>query len=117
MTNTERYHHYPLVPFTVGLFTKNFKCRLEIENKKSINFLDITTSPSDDKRTFKIFHKPTHIDVTIHNTSIYPKTHKLAACMSMIHKLVNVPMNDTNFYTESNRIITITYNNGFKTHR
>lgn len=95
---------------------KNIKFTLEIENNKSINFLDLTITRSQNKHIFKIYHKPTHTDITINKSSTHPGTHKLAAYRSLIYRLVSIPMKKTDFEIELDRIKTIAINNGFKSH-
>lgn len=91
----------------------NIKFTIEKEINSSINFLDITIKKSENKHDFSIYHKPTHTDTTIHNTSCHPIQHKLASFFSMIHRLVTLPLNKTNFQTELNIIKQIAINNGY----
>jgi hypothetical protein len=41
---------------------------------------------------FEIFRKPTHTDLVIDGTSYHPPTHKNAAILSMIHRLISLPL-------------------------
>lgn len=93
----------------------NIKFTIEIENNNSINFLDLTISRKENKHVFSIFHKPTHTDTTIHKSSCHPTQHKHAAFYSMIHRLITVPMINTNFQKELNIIKQIAINNGYTT--
>lgn len=85
----------------------------EIEQNNSIHFLDLTIEKINNKLDFSIFHKPTHTDLTIHNSSHHPLQHKLAAYHCYIHRLINIPMNPTNFTKELNIIKQIAFNNGY----
>ena len=67
----------------------------------------------NNKLSFKIFHKPTHTDVTIHSTSNHPYAQKLATFRSYIHRLVTVPLSPENYNIELNIIKQIAVNNGY----
>ena len=92
---------------------KNIQFTLEVETNNSINFLDLKITREENKHKFAIFHKPSHTDITIHNTSLHPHPQKLAAYHSMIHRLVNVPMSKEDFEKELNIIKQIAINNGY----
>ncbi|KAJ4433893.1 hypothetical protein ANN_16206 [Periplaneta americana] len=83
---------------------------LEIENNKSINFLDITITKVDNKNTFKVYRKPT---THIHNTSNHPTQHRQAAFRTMVHRLLNIPMNQQDYNEELNTIKYISQENGY----
>jgi chromosome segregation and condensation protein ScpB len=54
------------------------------------------------------------MDVTINYTSCHLKGHKLAAYKSWIHKLLMLPLNQSNKKKEMNTIMNIALNNGCK---
>ncbi|KAL3283515.1 hypothetical protein HHI36_006654 [Cryptolaemus montrouzieri] len=85
----------------------------EIEQNNSINFLDLTITRSNNKHQFLIYHKPSHTDITIHYTSAHPYQHKVAAFNSYIHRLLNTPMSNDNYFKELNLIKQIAINNGY----
>lgn len=87
---------------------------MELEDNNSINFLDLTITKCNNKLNFAIFHKPTHTDMVIHNTSTHPYSHKLAAFHSYIHRLFSIPLSDSNFQSELNIIKQIASNNGYQ---
>lgn len=89
------------------------KFTLESENNNSINFLDLTIIRTNNNLEFSIYHKPSHTDLTINNKSYHPIQHKLAAYNSMVHRLINVPMSQTNFNKELNLIKQIASNNNY----
>ena len=89
------------------------KFTVEEEVESSINFLDLTITRTLNKHRFSIYHKPSHTDITIHNTSHHPVQHKLAAYHSMIHRLTNVPLSENAFQEELNIIKQIAINNGY----
>lgn len=86
---------------------------IEIGNNATLNFLDLTLSITNNKIEFNIYRKPTYTDTVIHNTSNHPISQKHSAFHSMIHRLVNVPMSDNNFFTELSIIKQIAVNNGY----
>lgn len=91
----------------------NIEFSIEIEQDKSINFLDITITRLQNKHEFSIFRKPSHTDTTIHSSSIHPYQQKVAAYNSMIHRLLHIPLSETNFARELNIIKQVAYNNGY----
>lgn len=92
---------------------KNIKFTLEIEQENTINYLDLKITRDNNRHRFAIYHKPTHTDMTIHNTSSHPQSHKLAAYRSMVHILLKVPMSVADYEEELKRIKTVARNNGF----
>jgi hypothetical protein len=62
----------------------------------------------------ELYRKPTAMDVTINNTPYNPKEHKLAANKNWIHRLLKLPLNESNKRKEPNTIINIALNNGHK---
>ncbi|CAG9834017.1 unnamed protein product, partial [Diabrotica balteata] len=61
--------------------------KIETEQNQSIIFLDLKIIRLKNKHEFSVFHKPTHTDTTIHNSSSHPTQHKLVAYHSMLHRL------------------------------
>lgn len=95
----------------------NINFTIERESERQINFLDLTLIRTiDNNFEFKIFHKPSHTDMIIHETSAHPHSHKLAAFHSYIHRLFSVPLSDENFQKELNIIKQIAVNNGYQVH-
>lgn len=102
------------VNFINGIHPKiHFTMEMEEDNK--INFLDLTLNKVNGKHDFSIFRKPSHTDTVIHNRSLHPYQHKLAAFHSMVHRLISVEQTEENFNKELNIIRQIATNNGYKT--
>ncbi|CAG9828424.1 unnamed protein product [Diabrotica balteata] len=79
-------------------FLSHIEFTRETEQNQSINFLDIKIIRLKNKHDFSIFHKPTHTDTTIHNSSSHT---------------TQIPMSNYNFETELNIIKQIAVNNGY----
>lgn len=92
----------------------NIKFTIEREIDNSIDFLDLTIKKENNKHNFSIFHKPTHTDTTIHNSSNHPIQHKMAAFYSMIYRLISIPLQPIDFQKELNLIKQIATNNGYQ---
>lgn len=73
------------------------KFTLEVEQSNRINFLDLTLEKAKNKLEFSIYRKPTTSTQTIHSTSFHPYSHKMAAYNSMVHRLLSVPLSDSNY--------------------
>ena len=93
---------------------KNIKFTIELEQDHTINFLDLKITNKNNKHDFAIFHKPSYTDITIHNSSNHPFSHKVSAYYSFIHRLINIPLSSDNFNKELNIIKQIALNNGYK---
>ena len=88
---------------------------MELESDEAINFLDLTIRKNS--LAFKIYHKPTHTDMLIHNSSMHPYVHKLAAFHSYIHRLVSTPLSTEDFQCELKFIKQLAVNNVGKLNR
>lgn len=91
----------------------NINFTVETEKDGKINFLDLTLSHNETSISFDIYRKPTFTDITISNQSFSPKSHKLAAYNSMIHRALSIPLSEEQLKIELNTIIKIGYNNGY----
>jgi len=94
---------HPKIQFTV-----------EVETNMVLNFLDLAIERSSEGRiSFSIYRKPTQTDHCIPSDSFNPRTHKMAAFRSFIHRLYSVPMSTVNFYKEVDIILQIAFVNGY----
>lgn len=94
-------------------FYPTIKFTYEIESNSKLPFLDILVmrNPNSKKLNFDIYRKPTHTKRFILNDSHHPPTQKRAAFNSMIHRLLNTPLNQENYNKELSHIKdTATYN-------
>jgi len=84
------------------------------EQKRSINFLDITITNKCNNHTFKIFHKPAQSDLIIPQNSNHPWNQKMSTFHSMINRLIRIPMNKHDYENELKRIKYLATRNGYK---
>lgn len=89
------------------------KFTLEIEENKTIHFLDLSIMNIDNEHKFNIYRKKTHTDHTIDNSSNHPHNHKYAAYTHMINRLNNIPMSSQNYQDQLKTIQYIAKKNGF----
>ena len=82
----------------------NIQFTLEIEENNRINFMDLSIQKINNRLQFGIYHKPTHTDMLIHNSSMHPYSHKLAAFRCYVHMLLSVPMSKMQYENEVNII-------------
>lgn len=80
----------------------------------SINFLDLSITLFEGKHEFEIFRKPTYTDITIDGSSYCPPSHKHAAFLHMIHRLVSIPLKPEAFQKEVDTIKLIAETNHVK---
>ena len=86
---------------------------MELQTENSLNYLDLTLTNCNNKIDFNIFHKPTHTDMVIHNSSAHPFPQKLASFRCYIHRLLMIPLKQDDFQKELNFIKQIAVNNGY----
>lgn len=89
------------------------KFKLEKEQDKSLNFLDLTITRTSNRHTFQIYRKPTHTDTVIPQSSCHPWQHKLAAFYCYIHRLLTVPLSLNDYQKELSIIYQIAITNGY----
>lgn len=78
----------------------NLQFTLEIGSNNILNFLDLKIMICDNKFKFGIHRKPTYTDNMIHTSSNHHISHKMSAFHSMLHRLLNIPLEDDEFYSE-----------------
>ena len=84
-------------------FYPSIKFTLEIGGS-TINFLDINITVNNHKHVFQIFRKPTHTDLVINGSSYHPPSHKHSAILSMIHRMISLPLLPDAIAKETNLI-------------
>lgn len=95
-------------------FHDRIQFTMELEDNNKLNFLDIQISKLPEKLDYNIFRKPTCTDTIIPSTSNQSMQIKLSVFHSMIHRLLNFPLNENNYNKEVNIIKQIAINNGYK---
>lgn len=101
----------------INSIENNIKFTLEIENNKILNFLDLQIYHDDNNiHNFRIYRKPTFSDAMISETSNHPINYKYAAFHSMVHRMMSIPMNESDRQIEINTIKLIARNNGYDDH-
>ena len=89
------------------------KFKLETEENKIINFLDIKIIRNENKLEFGVYRKPTQTDLVIPRESNHPMSYKLSAFRSMAHRLLTYNLSTQEFLKEKRIIRQIAYNNGY----
>jgi hypothetical protein len=90
------------------------KFTTENEEKKKLNFLDLTKHREHIKLNYTIYRKPTSTDILIHNSSCHPNEHKLASINYLTNRVYTYPLSKHAKETELNNIKTILQNNKYK---
>ena len=95
--------HVPTIQFTI-----------EVEEDGALPFLDLRIHrKEDDSIKFSIYRKPTSKERYIMKSSFHHGTHKAAAFNSMIHRALNIPLEDEDREIERNKIFDIAKVNGY----
>ena len=107
--------------FNIENFLENLNCQYstikftyEEEIDGRLPFLDLYIKRSNEKLEFEIYRKKTHTYRYIQNNSNHCWQHKMAAWNSMVHRLINIPMNKKDFEKEQKIIINIAKFNGYE---
>lgn len=56
----------------INFLHKNIEFIIETEQDNTINFLHLSITKKHNKYDFSIYNKPSHTDITIHNSSAHP---------------------------------------------
>jgi len=94
----------------------NLKFTPTHEEDNTISFLDLQLTRQHKKLDINIYRKPTTTDTTINYLSNHPTEHKLAAYRYMIHRMLTLPLTQSNRETEWRTILRIAHNNNFPIH-
>jgi len=94
----------------------NLKFTPTHEEDNTINFLDLQLTRRHKKLEINIYRKPTTTDTTINYMSNHPTEHKLAAYRYRIHRMLTLPLTQTNWETEWRTILDIAHSNNFPIH-
>lgn len=92
---------------------EHIKFKHQEEENSCLPFLYLEVIRNGPTFEFKIYRKPTDTDRIIMNTSFHSVSQRNSALNSMDFRLCNIPLNDTNFKIELDRIRTIAKVNGF----
>ena len=104
---TKQLHQY------INKLHRKLNFTLETEVKNSMNFRYLTITKTDNRLTFNIYRKPTTTVTVIHNISNHPTQHKHATFHSMVNRLLNLPLNQTDYNTKVNTIKYFAQENGY----
>jgi hypothetical protein len=92
----------------------SIKFTCEIEKEGVLPFLDVEVRRTEDNQLqFKVFLKPTNTQRFIVNESHHSRQHKMSAFNSMMHRAVNIPMNDEDQKAEFAYIYEAAQINGY----
>jgi hypothetical protein len=84
-----------------------------MEEKKTINYLDLTIHRTPSNWKIAIYRKPTFTDTIIPYMSNHPSQHKQAAGTVLYNRLHTNDLQPVEFIQEENTIQNILYNNSF----
>lgn len=85
----------------------------EHEQGGSLPFLDLNITRMNDSLEFNIYRKVTNTDRCIPSTSYHSTQTKFSAFNSFCYRAINVPMSDTNYQKEIDKLYTVADMNGF----
>lgn len=92
----------------------SIKFTVEKEVNGKISFLDLCIRQTTERGLeFSIYRKPTHTDRYITSDSHHHDSHKAAAFHSMIYRLLNIPMNESDYNIEKEYIYNAARVNGY----
>ena len=97
----------------VILYVEQFKCILETEIDGQLPFLDLKIKRNSDRLTFGIYRKPTHTENYINANGYNPKSQQHAVFNSLVYRLLNTPLEQTEYTREYEHILNTAVTNGF----
>lgn len=99
----------------LNLQDNSIKFTAEVESENFLPFLDIKIMRNHNSIEFGIFRKTTHVDNYIKQDGYNPNSHKQAIFNSLTFRLVNIPMNSSEYNNEYQHILDTALKNGFNT--
>ena len=91
----------------LNLQDKALKFTMEVETQKQLPFLDLKIMRDDKKISFGIHRKPTQSDNYIKCNKFNPRSHQFAVFNSLIHRMVNLPLNKTEYQKDYSHILML----------
>lgn len=92
---------------------ETIKFTVEREIDGILPFLDLKIIRNGENLEFDVYRKPTTTSVFIPYDSNHNYSHKMSAFSSMIHRLLNVPLNTVRYTNELNHIKKLAQINGY----
>ncbi|XP_044745171.1 uncharacterized protein LOC123307034 [Coccinella septempunctata] len=92
----------------------NIEFTFEVEEDKSLNFLDLTIHMTNQGLAFDIFRKLTQTDHTIDNLSCHQLGHKLSAFRAYINRMFKTPLDSDRISDEVAVLNHIAAQNGYE---
>jgi hypothetical protein len=86
---------------------KDLQFTINEEVNNQIACLDLNLIDNQGQLEMEVYRKPTATDITINSNSCHLKEQKLAAHKNWIHKLLTLPLNESNKKKELNTSINI----------
>lgn len=90
------------------------KFTMEREKERKLPFLDLLLEVKEKEVHFNIYRKPQQVQRYIPSCSNHPQIHKMAAFDSMIFRMFNTPLSETNFLLEKKYIQETAIINGYQ---
>jgi hypothetical protein len=84
------------------------------ENYNHVAYLDLNIFKHKGNVEIDIYKKPTTTDVVMDNNLCHPGELKITIFKSLLHRLQNLPLYETNKAEELNTIITVAKSNEYK---
>ena len=90
--------------------------KLTEEGKCTTNYLNLSIQRKHNEFQMNIYRKPTFVDITIHNMSKQPHSHKMAGFHFYINRMVHILDSKQAIKQECDKFITSARNNCFPIH-
>jgi hypothetical protein len=96
---------------------EHLEFKLSIEEKETINYLDLSINSETNNMNLNIYRKPTYVDIAIHSSSNHPYDHELAAFKYYFNRMITMPITEKAVKQEWNKMPKMAHNNGFPEQR
>lgn len=106
-------HHINEALTILNSYHEKIQFTLEVEEEQKLPFLDLIVHRDKDNLKFGIYRKPTSTETYINNRAFNHRPHKLAAFNFMLHRTNSIPLNETDYKIEIEKILEIAEKNSF----
>jgi hypothetical protein len=92
---------------------QKLKFKVERENNKKLNFLDVTLQRTNKNIEASIYRKPTATSTMIHKKSCHPLEQKMSGVNYLLNRIIAYPIPKQNKYMEINTCQHMLLENGY----
>ena len=97
----------------LNIQNNSLKFTLETEIDGQLPFLDLKITRNSNRLTFGMYRKPTHTECYINSNGYNPKSQQHAVFNSLVYRLLNILLEQTEYTRHYEHILNTAVTNGF----